>query len=399
MNKKYGPLVTLAVLLIFLINIDVGLINCALGDIAKSFPGVNGTLISMVATLPTLLMIPMTILSGKLCYYYSKKKLLIIGLVIYIIGGVGGAFISGSIYQVLSMRIILGIGAGIAAPLSAAIIAELYSNIQRAKMLGWSNAFNSVVAIAMTTLAGYLAVISWRYTFFAYAVFILILILELVALPDMVPEREQRVEMAVNEPKEKLGMPLFILAASVLFVLLNGIILMLKLSMFIENSHIGNALTVAGAFNFYSFSIFLVGMCFSQVYKFFKRYTVVVSLIFQALAFFIILNAKSAIVVDLGMSVNGIGGGMFIPFMMMRASMVSKTQKSFAIALVLQALFMGQFLGSFMETTLHAVFGNASIQFLYTYGGCVFVVYAVIAFVFVTLTKKAHNDIDIGAEV
>ena len=199
MEKKQGLVVTIAILLLSLTNIETSLVNSALADIAKAFPGVNPTLISLISTLPIIIMVPMTILSGKLCYYYSKKRILIIGLTLYVVGGVGGAFISSSIYQVLLMRGVLGLGAGLAAPLANSFIADLFAENDRAKLIGWSNAFGSIVAFIMTWIGGLLCVINWKYTFLAYLVFAAILLFEIVTLPDVAPEKNYKTSVSLTK--------------------------------------------------------------------------------------------------------------------------------------------------------------------------------------------------------
>lgn len=392
MEKKHGIIVTIAVLFISLVNIETSLINSALADIAKAFPDTAPTLISLISTLPVIVMVPMIILSGKLCYYFSKKTLLIIGLTIYVIGGVGGAFINASIFQVLFMRGLLGIGAGLATPLGTAIIADIFEESQRPKLIGWSNAFGSAVAFIMTWLGGLLCVINWKYTFLAYLVFAVILIFEILALPKMKPEKEYKIKETNTGEKPKLGVPVVILAGAVLIVLLFGMLLMLKLAIFIADNQIGNALTTATAFNFYSAGAIVIGTIFVTIFKNARRFTPTIGLVCMALAFFIIMNAHSSIPVYIGMFVNGVGGGIFMPYIFTKSTMIgTKATQSFIIGLVMQAQFLGQFLGTFLESVVNFIFGNASIKFLYTFGGCSFLVFAAINILWVIL-KKDYAD-------
>ncbi len=106
------------------------------------------------------------------------------------------------------------------------------------------------------------------------------------------------------------------------------------------------------------------------------------------IGFFIIMNANSAVMVFIGMFVNGVGGGIFMPYIFTKSTMIgTKATQSFVIGLVMQAQFLGQFLGTFLESVVKLVFGNASIKFLYTFGGISFVVFAVINILWILLKK------------
>lgn len=395
-KKKHGIIVIIAVLLLSLVQIETSLVNSALSDIMKAFPGVEPTLVSLISTMPILIMIPMTILSGKMCYYYSKRNIVILGLTLYVIGGVGGAFVNATIYQIIGMRCILGLGAGLVAPLGNAIIADVFEETDRAKMIGWSNSFGSAVAFIMTWIGGALCVINWKYTFLAYLVFGGILILEVFALPKMEPERNYKVEESKNGEQPKIGFSVVVLAGGVLLSLLFGMILMLKLSMYIADNGIGNALTTATAFNFYSLGAIVMGMVFMSIYKTAKRFTPAIGLICMGLTFIIVMNSHSAIGIYLAMFVNGVGGGIFMPYIFTKATMVGgKAQTSFCIGLVMQGLFLGQFLGSFVEPALRALFGNASIKFLYTFGAGAFIVMATISILW-AIFKQEKKTVDVN---
>ncbi|MBP2663239.1 MAG: hypothetical protein H6Q71_1187 [Firmicutes bacterium] len=392
-----GILLTIAVLFLSLINIDVGLSNVALGDIFKAFPNVEPTLITMMVTLPLFIMIPVSILSGRLCYYFSKNILLSVGLVLYVIGGMSGSFFNGSIYQLLATRAILGIGAGIAAPLGTAIIGELFNEVERAKMLGWSNSFGSVMSILLTLGAGALCVINWKYTFLAYGIFLIVVIIQAIALPKLPPEKAYKTEVASSgiSVQEFKGVAFSVLGLviSIIAVMLAGSLMMFKLAIFIMERGIGDAVTTANAFNCYSVGTILTGVVFMQVYKKLGRFTVPVSLVLMSLTYFITVNASSQWMIYLGMLLNGIGGGMFIPYMFTRATMVgSKAIKGLVIGLVYQGLFFGQVLGTFVEPTLKFFFGIQPIEFIFTFGGIAYGVYMIISLLWIFLAPETKSE-------
>jgi predicted MFS family arabinose efflux permease len=390
---KRGLLLTIAVLFLSLINIDVGLTNVAMGDIAKTFPNA-GILISMVASLPIFIMIPVSIISGRMCYYFSKNSILITGLSLYVIGGMSGAFFNNTIYQILGSRAVLGIGAGMAAPMGTAVVGDLFDEVERAKLLGWSNSFGSIMAILMTFVAGALCVMNWKYTFLAYGVFALILFLQIIALPHMPPERTYKAAPVASEASLKgVVFSVFILVVSVISIMLLGSLLIFKLAIFIMERGIGDAITTANAFNFYSLGAIVSGVIFMHVYKKLNRYTAPVSIIGMSLVYFLIANAHSSAAIYLAMFLNGVAGGIFMPYIFTRSTMIGKKEsKGLVIACVFNGLFLGQVLGTFVEPTLQFFFGQQSIAFLFNFGGIAYGILMVISFLWVMFTKETKAE-------
>jgi MFS family permease len=155
----------------------------ALGKIRLAFPDANATLIKLVLTLPPLLIIPFSLLSGWLVYRVKKKALLITGLLIYVIAGCGGGF-ARSITELLVIRAILGIGVGLIMPLSTTLVGDFFQGPARSKMMGLATSLQNLGGVIFQIAAGYLAVISWRYAFGVYSLALFILLLIMFWLPE-----------------------------------------------------------------------------------------------------------------------------------------------------------------------------------------------------------------------
>jgi MFS family permease len=386
---KDSWLTKVAVLVIFLVSIEVTLIGVALGDIARAFPGVDPFLINLVLTAPTFLQIPMTLLSGKLCYYFSKKDILLVSLAIYTIGGVGTIFFSSSIYQIITMRVFLGIGAGLAAPLSAAFIAELWDGKERADMMGYSNGVGSVVVIFMTMLAGALCVVNWRYTFFAYTAFILIFILEAIGLPRLPPEKTHQQAPDGSKSKARIGGSAFLFAFCNFAVIVLSMTIMMKTAIFVMDKGIGNAAISGIAFSFNGAAQIITGFAFGFVYKHLNRFTGPLSLALSAIAYIFIVNASSSVMVIAALFIMGLGSGMWVPFIMSRAStQCAETNKSMYLAIVLDAMFIGQALASFIDPVVKTIFGHVSIAFLFKFCAAGFVAYFIVSILWILIRPE-----------
>jgi len=184
-------------------------ISPALGKIRAAFPEADPTLIKMILTLPALLIIPFSLISGKLVQKFKKKTMMIVGLVIYLVAGFGGAFAQ-TIVQLLIIRGILGIGVGIIMPLSTTLIGDFFNGEQRKKMMGLAGSVQNLGGVIFQIGAGFLTLISWRWAFAVYTIALLILILITLFLPE--PPREDSGEVPGSKPSNKLPFGVYVIA-------------------------------------------------------------------------------------------------------------------------------------------------------------------------------------------
>ena len=187
-------------------------VSPALAKIGQAFPDVDKTLIKLILTLPCLVIIPFSLFSGWLAARMSKKKIILIGLVIYIIAGIGAGFAQ-SITQLLIIRGIFGIGVGLIMPLSTTLIASFFDGEERTKMMGLYSSITSLGGVVFQAIAGMVAVISWRYSFGVYGLAIITALLTIFWLPE--PPRQK-----ITGKKVKVKLPFGIYGLAVLSVLL-----------------------------------------------------------------------------------------------------------------------------------------------------------------------------------
>ena len=86
-----------------------------LGDLNTIFPSASDLEIQMLTSLPSLLIIPFVLLSGKLSVGRDKLRILVVGLVIFLLSGIACLFIR-NITALILVSCILGIGAGMVIP-------------------------------------------------------------------------------------------------------------------------------------------------------------------------------------------------------------------------------------------------------------------------------------------
>jgi MFS family permease len=349
-----GILRRITVLFIFLLNCEVTVVSTGMAAITKAFPDASPILINLVYTFPILISVFMNFfVVPPLAKRYDKKNLVMFALVLYIIGGLGGVWATGTIFQIIGMRALVGIGAGIAAPLCGAIINDLFDGRDKENMLGWANGVDSLMAIILVMVAGYLCALKWNYLFWVYSYFIIVFVMVATSLPSIPPPaaetaEKKKVKLSYNgRQKSKLFLICLYEAAFTIFL----VVMMMKLSIFIElDAKIGDAVTSSRAISITTAGILIGSLLFGFADRLFKRYTMIASTLCVGAGTYIMFGAHALTPVFIGCFMVGLGAGLNLPVVQSRALAIGiKADGTFANAMVIGIMNGGQFLATFVE--------------------------------------------------
>ena len=139
----------------------------ALGVISEYFSDEKTLFVQMIISMPAVFIFLTSFVFPKLAAKFRARTLLMIVLAFYTIGGcVAGVF--NSIWIVLLMRALVGVGVGIIMPLSTGLLAFYFSPQEQEGLMGWSSAMNNMGGVIATLISGALATVSWRISFLVY---------------------------------------------------------------------------------------------------------------------------------------------------------------------------------------------------------------------------------------
>ena len=163
------PLITLiGIWSISALNALPGLaVSPILGKLSAIFPHSTELDIQMLSSLPSLLIIPFIILSGKLTEKINNILLLQVGLVVFSLSGIL-YLLSTKMWQLIAVSALLGIGSGLIVPLSTGLISRFFTGAYRTKQFGLSSAITNVTLVLATILTGYLVEVNWHLPFIVY---------------------------------------------------------------------------------------------------------------------------------------------------------------------------------------------------------------------------------------
>lgn len=142
-------------------------ISPVLGDLNRIFPKATDLEIQMLTSLPSLLIIPFVLLSGRLSVGPHRLRILTVGLSLFFLSGVACLF-ARSMDSLIFISCLLGVGAGMVIPFSTGLVVDYFTGDCRVRQLGYSSAINNLTLVLATALTGYLADVDWHLPFLVY---------------------------------------------------------------------------------------------------------------------------------------------------------------------------------------------------------------------------------------
>lgn len=331
-------LLKLSVLSISMITVMAGAaVSPALGNIINAFPDASTNIIRMILTIPALFIIIFSLLSGKLTSLLSKKQILIIGILIYIIGGIGPIFVN-SLTLVIVFRAILGIGCGLIMPISQSLIADYFIGDERTKITGYSSAASNLMGIISSIVVGTLSSINWKYGFYIYLIALIVLILNIIALPKKQGERK-------DKTKGHLNKKVYFLAVNMCLITIAFYSVPTNIALYMRTEHIGNSSSAGLAIAVFTFGGFIAGIILSCVAKKLKEFTVSMGIGIMFMGYVVLLYSHSIFTVLVSVMLVGFSFSTIYPLIFLKTSSISdEKSSSVAISIVSSSMFLGQFL-------------------------------------------------------
>ncbi|MFA0814153.1 MAG: MFS transporter [Anaerofustis sp.] len=357
MAKKTTAMNTAAIMSIFFIAMGIGTITPALQTIIAAFPDLSISTIYLVSTLPSLMVIPATLLAGAIVGSKVKYKTLAsIGILLFVVAGVAPAF-ANDFTVILIERAVFGIGLGIISPLGNALILGVYGDDKRAGMLGAGTLMMNIGGIVLQFLGGAMAGIGWNFAFYPHALGIISLVLVMLFLPE-----PPKMEVPEGAEKPKIKIPGGIWVLSILFgiVMFISYPLLMGMSTLLTANSIGGPTASAVVLSFFTVGGMIGGAIFAPSYKVMKRFIVGVGLALMAIGAALVIYTYNIVLITIGMTLVGIGFSYLMPSVFMIIGMMSSPQAVPMCSSILMALMnLFAFLYTFWNKMITNITGDA----------------------------------------
>ena len=363
-------------------------ISPALGLIAEAFPEASSTTIKLVLTAPSIMIIPFSFLSSYLTSKMTKRSIIMIGLFIYMIGGIGPQLVS-NITLLMILRLILGAGVGLLMPLSMSLINDYFTGKERTKMMGYNSAFSNFGGIITMLLAGWLATFGWRVPFNVYFLGLGIFILIFFFLPKGDIQKPTK-----HEHKSRLPLAVYGYSLAMGGIMLAYYSVATNIALYLEQNQLGGA-TIAGTVVAFTTvggmttSLFLV-----QLELILKRFVIPVMLLSMGSAFLILSFTNSVPLVIISVCLVGFGQGSLFPIIVLKAlDHVPLHQSDQAVALTSSCTFLGQFLSPIVLDGIGSLANHTDIRFQYgTLATVLLIVVLIVSVKTFRSTKQATSE-------
>ena len=334
----HGTITLTALLAIYSISMVTSLpglaISPILGDLKNIFKNASDLELQMLESLPSFIIVPFILLAGRLSLRINKKRILIIGLSIFFGCSVIYPF-SNSLWLLLLVSALLGVGAGMVIPFSTGLIADNFTKRYRTRQLGIASAITNISLVFATFLAGVLASINWRYAFLVYCLsgISLLFAFKLNSTPPAVPQSDKHSNDTPVTTNHNWPIALMFLYYFITFIVLT---VPFNLSIYMETLKFKDP-DISGTFiSIFFLAMTIPGLFINNIISWLRGYTNVYSAAAIALGFVLFIVKGGPILLTIGVLLIGIGYGCMQPIIYDKTSTsTTESHATFALALVM----------------------------------------------------------------
>ena len=149
---------------VFMVSLDLFIVNIAFPKIEGDFPGSSVSSISWVLNAYAIVLAALMVSAGRLADRHGRRRLFIWGLAIFVLGSaLCGA--APSVSTLVAARVIQAIGAALLLPTSLALLLPEFEPKERSQAIGIWAAIGGLAAAAGPPVGGLLVGVSWRLVF------------------------------------------------------------------------------------------------------------------------------------------------------------------------------------------------------------------------------------------
>lgn len=351
--------------------------------------------VSQLMAIPSIPIIIVTIVAGKLQEYVPIKVLVIIGILCFLVGGIVPAFLT-SFSAILVLRAVFGVGVGLAQTLSSALVGMHFEGAERQRVMGVQTSAQMIGAAVMMFASGYLAKINWEAIFWVHILAVLSLIVVLICLPMDKPMRNAGGGHASTE-KVKLTGGAIGWAITLTFFFFAGMILAQFLALFMQDHGIGGAAESGNATLLFALGGFFTGLVYGKINSALKNYTLTFGCVLGIIAFLLIAFANGVGLAYVGSFIYGGCISVVMAFVMTATAMSVQPN---AIPLAIALTTCGQNLGSYFCPIVArwgaGLFGTDITKNVFLFGCLIFAIVGVI-YIFwgIAETKKQKSQVSV----
>lgn len=285
------------------------------------------------------------------------RTMLLTALALYAIGGSAGLVVE-SRYLLFASRILQGAASAGIAIAAATLIGDRFTGDKRPQFLGLQRAFLAATGFCALLLAGQIAEnFGWRAPFAMFLLALPVMLLVLLAGPSL---DKARVEETQKQPLLDVILPLWPVYLTLLCIFTASYTIYLNLPFVLAAEGMKSPAMQAQILAAGTACHFVGGLVYGRLFKAFgSHWILVMTLGCLALCNLLVYLAAGPLWFLAACGVAGFAGGAMVVFatnlLLTRATPAARPQ---AMALMLSALYLGQFINPMITTPLRLAVGN-----------------------------------------
>ncbi len=340
-----------------------------LGKLAEVFPTASDLEVQMLTSLPSLLIIPFTLLAGKLTEKNNYVGILLTGLIIFTASGVL-YMLSDKMWMLIAVSALLGIGAGIIIPLSTGLISRFFVGKYRVKQFGLSSAITNVTLVIATFVTGVLADLkNWHWPFIVYLLPVFSILLSYWLRSSI--NKKQGVTTVLDDPADKVVIPDDLAKSKHginvkhlgsimgLYGIITYIVIIVSFNLpFLMQSYGYDSGHSGFMISLFFLAIMAPGFFLNYILKFLKGKVIIFNLIIIAVGLFLVWVFHAEWIIAIGCICMGLGYGIIQPLLYEKTTLSAIPQKStlalgFMMAMNYVAILLCPFIVDLFELIFH----------------------------------------------
>lgn len=336
--------------------------SAILATLSEAYPDVSTTTIQMILSVPPMVSVPATLLSGLLAAYVNKKYIAEFSLIVILVGGmIPVAFPNPDIWVMFACSACIGLGQGLLHPLANSFICTTWNSTERSRVLGFKQSFNYIGAAVVSFAVGCLAITHWGNAFLVYLGIIPVLVLTHITLPKGRLERRLVTKESNIKGLAELCKPsVLYLFALFLCAMICTYAFNSNIAMLVEEKGLGNTVDVAKITSMASAASFVLAISYGEVTNILGRYTLPTGFALASIGMMVTALAPNLPVAIFGGALVGLGVGIQEISTVYYISMtVNERLVTMAISIVVSCVALGASVSPIViQGIKHAAFGS-----------------------------------------
>ena len=299
---------------------------------------------------------------------------------------------SNSLWLLLVVSALLGVGAGMIIPFSTGLIADNFTKRYRTRQLGIASSITNITLVLATFLAGVLADINWHYAFLVYCLsgISLLFAFKLNSAPPAAPQRAQPANDTPVSTSHNWPVALMFLYYFITFIVLT---VPFNLSIYMETLKFKDP-DISGTYiSVFFLAMTIPGLFINNIIGWLRGYTNVCSSAAIALGFVLFLVKGGPVLLTIGVILIGLGYGCMQPIIYDKTSTsTAESHATFALALVMAMNYMAIITYPFILEILQGIFSTDASYFP-------FLLSTILAGIFAVFTYFKRNTSTLGIQI